>query len=100
MVLKTPSAPLRRDERHLQALMSLLLAHALSYAHIPPDSGSGRRRSKHRAKWKWRSTMTAEQRLAELGISLPEVPKPRWAYAPAVRSGYLVFVSGQIATEA
>ena len=40
-----------------------------------------------------------EHRLAELGITLPEVPKPRWAYSPFVRSGNLVFVSGQIATE-
>lgn len=40
-----------------------------------------------------------EQRLAELGITLPDVPKPRWAYSPFVRSGNLVFVSGQIATE-
>ncbi|MHB8376818.1 MAG: RidA family protein [Dehalococcoidia bacterium] len=43
--------------------------------------------------------MTAEQRLAELGIALPGVPKPRWAYAPWVRTGDLVFISGQIATE-
>ena len=43
--------------------------------------------------------MTAEQRLQELGITLPEVAKPRWAYSPWVRSGNLVFVSGQIATE-
>jgi enamine deaminase RidA (YjgF/YER057c/UK114 family) len=27
------------------------------------------------------------------------VAKPRWAYVPAVRSGSLLFVSGQIATE-
>jgi enamine deaminase RidA (YjgF/YER057c/UK114 family) len=43
--------------------------------------------------------MEPEQRLAELGITLPDVPRPRWAYAPAVRSGNLLFVSGQIATE-
>ncbi|MBI5283605.1 MAG: RidA family protein [Chloroflexi bacterium] len=40
--------------------------------------------------------MGAEQRIAELGIVLPEVAKPRWAYVPAVRTGNLVFVSGQI----
>ena len=40
-----------------------------------------------------------EQRLSEMGITLPDVPKPRWAYSPFVRSGNLVFVSGQIATE-
>ena len=41
--------------------------------------------------------MSAESRLAELGILLPPVAKPRWAYVPAVRSSDLVFVSGQIA---
>lgn len=41
----------------------------------------------------------AEQRLAELGITLPDVAKPRWAYVPAVRTGNLLFVSGQIPTE-
>jgi len=43
---------------------------------------------------------TPEQRIAELGITLPAVPKPRWAYRPCVRSGNLLFTSGQIATEA
>ena len=35
-------------------------------------------------------------RLEELGISLPEAPKPVAAYVPAVQSGSLVFISGQI----
>jgi enamine deaminase RidA (YjgF/YER057c/UK114 family) len=39
---------------------------------------------------------TPEERVAELGLTLPEVPKPRWAYVPCVRTGNLVFVSGQI----
>jgi len=39
---------------------------------------------------------TPEERLTELGIVLPEVRKPLWAYVPCVRSGNLVFVSGQI----
>ena len=43
--------------------------------------------------------MSAESRIIELGITLPAVPKPRWAYTPAVRAGQLLFVSGQIATE-
>jgi enamine deaminase RidA (YjgF/YER057c/UK114 family) len=42
---------------------------------------------------------TPEQRLAGLDIVLPPVAKPRWTYAPCVRSGDLLFVSGQIATE-
>ena len=36
-----------------------------------------------------------EQRLAELGIVLPEAPKPVAAYVPAVRTGDLLFISGQ-----
>lgn len=35
-------------------------------------------------------------RLAELQITLPEPPKPVAAYVPAVRTGNLVIVSGQI----
>jgi enamine deaminase RidA (YjgF/YER057c/UK114 family) len=43
--------------------------------------------------------MNAEARLKELGVTLAEVAKPRWAYVPCVRSGNLIFVSGQIGTE-
>jgi enamine deaminase RidA (YjgF/YER057c/UK114 family) len=35
-------------------------------------------------------------RLAQLGISLPAAPAPVAAYVPAVRSGDLVFTSGQL----
>lgn len=35
-------------------------------------------------------------RLAELGVSLPAVVAPLAAYLPAVRSGELVFTSGQL----
>jgi enamine deaminase RidA (YjgF/YER057c/UK114 family) len=35
-------------------------------------------------------------RLAELGLALPGVSAPRGSYVPALRSGNLVFVSGQI----
>ncbi|WP_448625746.1 RidA family protein [Geodermatophilus sp. URMC 64] len=35
-------------------------------------------------------------RLAELGIRLPEVAAPVASYVPAVRSGQLVFTSGQL----
>src|SRR5688572_25902802 len=37
---------------------------------------------------------TPEDRLAHLGITLPEVRPPAGAYVPAVRSGNLVFLSG------
>lgn len=40
--------------------------------------------------------MTPEERLAELGLSLPEVAKPLAAYIPAVRSGNHVYTSGQL----
>ena len=37
-----------------------------------------------------------EDRLAALGLALPEVTPPLAAYVPAVRSGSLVFTAGQI----
>ena len=39
---------------------------------------------------------TVEQRLADLGLSLPEVVAPVAAYVPAMRHGDLVFTSGQL----
>jgi enamine deaminase RidA (YjgF/YER057c/UK114 family) len=39
---------------------------------------------------------TARQRLGELGIELPTVAPPAGAYVPAVRSGTLVYTSGQL----
>ncbi len=36
------------------------------------------------------------QRLAELGIELPPVPAPVASYIPAIRTGQLVFTSGQL----
>lgn len=39
---------------------------------------------------------TPEDRLASLGLSLPEVPKAIANYVPAVRSGNLLFVAGHI----
>ncbi|MBX7111750.1 MAG: RidA family protein [Dehalococcoidia bacterium] len=42
--------------------------------------------------------MTVAARLTELGITLPATAKPLAIYQPAVRSGELVFVSGQLPT--
>lgn len=39
-----------------------------------------------------------EDRLVELGLSLPEVAAPVAAYIPAIRSGSLVLTSGQLPT--
>lgn len=39
---------------------------------------------------------TPEERLAELGLAVPEVVKPLAAYVPAVRSGSYVYTSGQL----
>jgi enamine deaminase RidA (YjgF/YER057c/UK114 family) len=41
-------------------------------------------------------TGTPEERLAALGLTLPDVVKPVAAYVPAVRSGSFVFTSGQV----
>lgn len=40
--------------------------------------------------------MHPEERLAELGLAVPEVAKPVAAYVPAVRTGSLVLTSGQL----
>lgn len=42
--------------------------------------------------------MDVQRRLDELGIELPAVAAPVAAYVPAVRSGNLVFTSGQLPT--
>ena len=39
---------------------------------------------------------TPEERLAELGLSVPEVAKPLASYVPAVRSGNHIFTPGQL----
>ncbi|MDP9181662.1 MAG: RidA family protein [Actinomycetota bacterium] len=44
--------------------------------------------------------MSHTARLAELGITLPKVAAPVAAYVPAVRSGDLVYTSGQLPTVA
>lgn len=43
--------------------------------------------------------MTVEEKLAQMGLALPEAPRPVAAYVPCVRVGNLVFVSGQIPRE-
>lgn len=40
--------------------------------------------------------MSVEDRLAELGLSLPTVTAPAGAYVPTVQTGSLVFTAGQI----
>lgn len=40
--------------------------------------------------------MSAESRLAELGLTLPPVATPLAAYVPTVRTGSLIFTAGQL----
>jgi len=40
--------------------------------------------------------MTPESRIAELGLELPEVLTPVFSYVPTVRTGGLVYTSGQV----
>ena len=40
-----------------------------------------------------------DQRLAELGITLPDAPPPAASYVPTVQTGSLVFISGQISQQ-
>jgi len=44
------------------------------------------------------NSTTAEDRLAKLGIHLPDAPRPFGAYVPAVQTGNLLFLSGVLAT--
>ena len=43
-------------------------------------------------------SITAEDRLATLGIHLPDAPTPFGAYVPAVQTSNLLFLSGMLAT--
>ncbi|MDA8335136.1 MAG: RidA family protein [Peptococcaceae bacterium] len=40
--------------------------------------------------------MTIEEKLREMGVSLPAAPAPLASYVPAVTAGQLVFTSGQV----
>ena len=40
--------------------------------------------------------MSVEEKLKAMGLSLPKPPKPVAAYIPAVKTGNLIFISGQI----
>ena len=41
-------------------------------------------------------TSKAEQRLKEIGVTIPDAPTPAANYLPFTRTGNLVFVSGQV----
>lgn len=44
----------------------------------------------------WLQPMTPSEALRRLDLTLPAAPKPVAAYIPAVRSGSLLFISGQV----
>jgi enamine deaminase RidA (YjgF/YER057c/UK114 family) len=44
--------------------------------------------------------MSASARLGQLGVALPEVAAPLASYVPAVRTGNVVYTSGQLPMEA
>ncbi len=44
-------------------------------------------------------SLTAEQKLKELGIKLPAPPEPFGTYAEAVQTGNLLFLTGMLPTE-
>ena len=56
------------------------------------------RRSPMNRDKKEESIVKVEERLRELGVKLPEPGKPLAAYVPYVRTGNLVFISGQVCT--
>ena len=45
-----------------------------------------------------KNSTTAADRLAMMGIHLPDAPTPFGAYVPAVQTGNLLFLSGMLAT--
>jgi enamine deaminase RidA (YjgF/YER057c/UK114 family) len=45
------------------------------------------------------NTTDAEQRLKELGIALPQAPKPLGAYVESVQTGSLLYLSGTLPVE-
>ncbi|QBD78718.1 RidA family protein [Ktedonosporobacter rubrisoli] len=42
--------------------------------------------------------MSFEQRVKELGLTIPQLPAPAYTYVPAVQTGNLIFASGQTPT--
>jgi enamine deaminase RidA (YjgF/YER057c/UK114 family) len=50
----------------------------------------------HHVKRSMTMTSKAEQRLQEIGVSIPDAPTPAANYLPFTRTGNLVFVSGQV----
>lgn len=43
--------------------------------------------------------MSPEEKLKQLGIELPDLPKPLGSYVPFVKTGNLVFISGMLPLE-
>ena len=39
--------------------------------------------------------MSFEARVKELGLTIPELPRPAFSYVPAVKTGNLIYASGQ-----
>ncbi len=71
--------------------------HALEEAFVDP---TGKKEMNTNSKEQMvTASASAEQRLKELGIKLPEPPEPFGAYVEAVQTGNLLFLSGMLPTE-
>ena len=66
-------------------------------AYLEEHHSLATRRAQQQEDWMW---AMVEDRLAELGLSVPDVAKPVASYVPAVSSGAQVFTSGQLPTQA
>src|SRR5919201_4573014 len=62
---------------------------------LPTRPGSRLPRSRRR-KRQGAAMPTPEERLRELGIELPQPAAPVASYVPCVRTGNLIYVSGQV----
>src|SRR5438552_2750817 len=61
----------------------------------PSGAGARRRRAARRLP-QTVQTVNVQHRLEELGLTLPKVAAPLASYVPAVRTGDLVWTSGQL----
>lgn len=72
----------------------LLFTGLLGLAAMPPGPGGASQQPASSAKPRARASSSPEQRLRELGITLPPPPRPVATYVTRVQVGELLFTSG------
>jgi hypothetical protein len=82
------------DQLNFVRLMTNVLRHDSGYSAQGETSARGQ--SRHFERGKRVAMNRFEERLCEIGVALPDLPKPIANYIPAKRSGNLVFTAGQV----